>query len=214
MSCARSSRTRSAPASRTCWRCAATRRRASRRSSRSRAASRYASELVDAARARVRVLHRRRGYPEKHPEAIEPQPISKRSSARSMPARDFLITQLFFDNAHYFEFVERARARGHHACRSCPGIMPITNYDQIARFTAMCGATIPPRLLRELEARARTNPKPSRSWASPTRRCSARSCSSAARRASTSTRSTSRRRRARSSRRCSPRDACAVSAAP
>jgi len=63
-----------------------------------------------------------------------------------------LITQLFFDNARYFEFVARVRARGI-TVPVVPGIMPITNYDQIERFTAMCGATIPRGLRAELDAR-------------------------------------------------------------
>jgi methylenetetrahydrofolate reductase (NADPH) len=70
---------------------------------------------------------------------------------------EFLITQLFFENDKYFAFVERARAIGI-TVPILPGIMPITNFEQIQRFTAMCGATIPPKLLAELQAR-RDEPK-------------------------------------------------------
>jgi methylenetetrahydrofolate reductase (NADPH) len=62
------------------------------------------------------------------------------------------VSQLFFDNARYFEFVDRARRWGI-TVPILPGIMPITNYEQIDRFTRMCGATIPPSLRAELEAR-------------------------------------------------------------
>jgi methylenetetrahydrofolate reductase (NADPH) len=65
---------------------------------------------------------------------------------------EFLITQLFFDNAFYFDFVARARAAGI-TIPIVPGIMPITNFEQIERFTRMCGATIPMRLRLELERR-------------------------------------------------------------
>ena len=65
----------------------------------------------------------------------------------------FLITQLFFDNASYYDFVDRARDAGIDV-PIIPGIMPITNVAQIERFTALCGACIPERLHRELERRA------------------------------------------------------------
>src|SRR3954454_24405910 len=64
----------------------------------------------------------------------------------------FLITQLFFDNELYFEFVEKARAAGVDV-PIIPGIMPIQAYGQIRRITTMCGATIPAALERELSAR-------------------------------------------------------------
>jgi methylenetetrahydrofolate reductase (NADPH) len=63
---------------------------------------------------------------------------------------DFVITQLFFDNAFYFDFVERARRVGINV-PIVPGIMPITNYEQLGRFTRLCGATVPMRLAIQLE---------------------------------------------------------------
>jgi methylenetetrahydrofolate reductase (NADPH) len=65
----------------------------------------------------------------------------------------FLITNLFFDNEAYFRFVEEAHAAGI-SVPILPGIMPITNFAQIKTITGLCGATIPERLLEELEARA------------------------------------------------------------
>src|SRR5207237_9493363 len=65
----------------------------------------------------------------------------------------FLITQLFFDNAVYYDYVARAREAGIDV-PIIPGIMPITNVAQIRRFTSLCGACLPPGLLRELELRS------------------------------------------------------------
>ena len=64
---------------------------------------------------------------------------------------DFVITQLFFDNARFFDFTRRARAAGIEV-PILAGIMPITNVSQIERFTSMCGAAIPAELRARLDA--------------------------------------------------------------
>lgn len=65
---------------------------------------------------------------------------------------DYIITQLFFDNQLYFDFVASCRAAGI-TVPIIPGLMPITSYHQIKKMTTMCGATIPKNLLESLEAR-------------------------------------------------------------
>jgi methylenetetrahydrofolate reductase (NADPH) len=64
----------------------------------------------------------------------------------------FAITQLFFDNEFYFDFVDKARAAGIDI-PIIPGIMPIAGYEQIKRITKMCGTSISDTLQRELEVR-------------------------------------------------------------
>jgi methylenetetrahydrofolate reductase (NADPH) len=91
-------------------------------------------------------------YPEKHIEAADMKSDLRNLRTKVSAGASFLITQLFFDNEKYFRFVEETRRVGIDV-PIIPGIMPITNVDQITRFTEMCGATIPQRLRAELEVR-------------------------------------------------------------
>jgi len=91
-------------------------------------------------------------YPEGHLESESRDEDLRHTRLKTDAGVEFLITQLFFDNAFYFHFVERARQAGI-TCPIIPGIMPITNFEQIERLTRMCGATIPTKLRLALEKR-------------------------------------------------------------
>lgn len=89
-------------------------------------------------------------YPEGHPES-DNLDLDMDNLIRKVEAGvDFLITQLFFDNQDYFPFVRRARHAGIDV-PIIPGLMPVTNFAQVQRFTKMCGARIPQELYRRLK---------------------------------------------------------------
>jgi methylenetetrahydrofolate reductase (NADPH) len=116
---------------------------------------RFASELVAFVRSqpgRWRFCVGAAAYPEGHVETRDLSRDLAHLKAKVDAGTDFLVTQLLFENSHYFRFVERARAAG----ISVPvlaGVMPLTSVDQIERFTAMCGASIPQLLRAAMEVR-------------------------------------------------------------
>ena len=91
-------------------------------------------------------------FPETHIHAASADADLEHLAAKVRAGVDFLITQLFFDNALYFRFVERARAAGIEV-PIIPGVMPITQVGQVERMAKMCGASIPDGLRSELHAR-------------------------------------------------------------
>jgi methylenetetrahydrofolate reductase (NADPH) len=91
-------------------------------------------------------------FPETHIHASSPEDDLRYLGEKVGAGVDFLITQVFFDNAFYFDFVARARAAGV-TVPIIPGIMPMTRVGQVEKMAAMCGSAIPDELRRELHAR-------------------------------------------------------------
>jgi methylenetetrahydrofolate reductase (NADPH) len=81
-------------------------------------------------------------YPEMHPQARSPEDDLRHFVAKMKAGADSAITQYFYNPDAYFDFVDRACALGVTAA-IVPGIMPITNFTQLARFSDACGAEIP-----------------------------------------------------------------------
>jgi len=112
----------------------------------------HASELIAMLRRNYDFCIGAACYPEKHPEAASIEDDTVHLKQKVDAGADFLVSQLFFDNAHFFEFERRARSAGIDL-PILPGLMPITNFAQIQRFVAVCGASIPPKLRVEMESR-------------------------------------------------------------
>jgi methylenetetrahydrofolate reductase (NADPH) len=115
---------------------------------------RYANELLDFIHGNYggKLCVGVAGYPEKHIECGNPYVDLTNLKRKVDAGASFIITQLFFDNRKYFEFVDFARANGI-TVPIIAGIMPITNAAQVERFTRMCGASLPFRLALELDRR-------------------------------------------------------------
>ncbi len=112
----------------------------------------YSSELVALIKADYPFAIGAACFPETHIHAVSPDDDLRHLAEKVSAGADFLITQLFFDNALYFDFVARAHAAGIEV-PIVPGILPITHAGQVERMSAMCGASIPDGLRRELRVR-------------------------------------------------------------
>lgn len=105
---------------------------------------RYANELVEFIRAETGDwFHIEVGaYPEMHPQAKSPQDDVQQFARKVKAGADAAITQYFYNPDAYFNFVEDTQKLGVNV-PIVPGIMPITNYTQLMRFSDMCGTEIP-----------------------------------------------------------------------
>ena len=114
---------------------------------------RYANELVEFIRKEtgdhfhIEVA----AYPEMHPQARNFEDDIANFVRKARAGADSAITQYFFNADSYFYFVERVRSLGVDI-PIVPGIMPITNYSKLARFSDACGAEIPRWVRKQLEA--------------------------------------------------------------
>ncbi len=111
---------------------------------------RHASELIAFVDEHYNFVKAGACYVEKHPEASSMEEDLANLKIKVDAGADLLITQLFFNNTLYFDFVKKTRQIGIQT-RIIPGIIPITAFRQIERFTKMSGTKIPVELALSLE---------------------------------------------------------------
>ena len=112
----------------------------------------YSTELIELLNEHYGFAVGAAAFPEVHPQAESPESDIRFLKAKQDAGASFLITQLFFDNEFYFDFVERARAAGV-SVPIVPGIMPVTSVRNIKRITQLCKSEIPEAFERRLEER-------------------------------------------------------------
>ena len=112
----------------------------------------YSRELVALVRDEYDFTIGGAAFPETHIHASSPEDDVQHLKAKVDAGATFLITQMFFDNGFYFDFVERAREAGVEV-PIIPGVMPILSSEGIRRMAELSAAHLPPGLVHELEAR-------------------------------------------------------------
>ena len=110
----------------------------------------YAADLVSGLKRVADFEISVAAFPETHPEAASPAADLDNLKRKIDAGASRAITQYFFDAEIYLEFVARARKAGI-TVPIVPGILPVTNFAQVVKFSAMCGATVPDWLARLFE---------------------------------------------------------------
>jgi methylenetetrahydrofolate reductase (NADPH) len=112
----------------------------------------YSNQLVEFIRSTNNFSIGVAGFPEGHIACKEGKFVDWQHLRKKIDAgADFVITQLFFDNADFYEFREHMTRQHGVKVPLVPGIIPILSSSQIKRFTALCGSRIPPALAQKLE---------------------------------------------------------------
>ncbi|OQA28104.1 MAG: 5,10-methylenetetrahydrofolate reductase [Verrucomicrobia bacterium ADurb.Bin345] len=118
----------------------------------------YASELVAFLKNRYPDLCCGvAGYPETHPEAESPEADIRHLKEKLDAGGSFVVTQLFYDNAVYFDFVTRCRRAGIEA-PIIPGLLPAVSLSQAQRMSSRCKASFPAELAEQLEKAGGSGP--------------------------------------------------------
>lgn len=110
----------------------------------------YGSDLIEFVNERYDFCIGAGAYPEKHKEASTIDEDIENLKKKADAGADFFVTQMFFENKYYWEFVNKAEQKGI-KCRIIPGIIPITNYKQVKKFSEMTGATMSGEHIKKME---------------------------------------------------------------
>jgi methylenetetrahydrofolate reductase (NADPH) len=113
----------------------------------------YSFQLIDFIKSHGDFTVGAAGFPECHVACTDGRHADwQRVKSKLDHGAEFILTQLFFSNAHYFEFLEYMTDTLGVSAPVTPGVLPILSTEQIRRFTAICGATLPAELATRLDA--------------------------------------------------------------
>ena len=111
---------------------------------------RYASDLITYIRKQGDFDIAGACYPESHPDSMSLEEDIQNLKIKVEAGADHLISQLFFDNSSFYEFLWKARAAGINVPIEA-GIMPVVNKNQIERMVTTCGASLPKKFVKIMQ---------------------------------------------------------------